>query len=177
VPGLLALELTGWETFYVITGSSAAALIGLQFVVIALTADRRRTADGDDQAVRAFGSPTVIHFGVVLFLAAIMTIPRETVFMLHVCVVGAAAFGLYFVLRAFQYARRQTTYKPVAEDWIWHVILPAIAYLHLLFTGFAIAHSADSALYGIAATVLLLLYIGIHNAWDSAVYIATTQSR
>ena len=28
--------LTGWENFYVIVGSSAGALIGLQFVVITL---------------------------------------------------------------------------------------------------------------------------------------------
>jgi hypothetical protein len=32
--------LAGWESFYVIVGSSAGALIGLQFVVITLIADR-----------------------------------------------------------------------------------------------------------------------------------------
>ena len=31
--------LVGWENFYVIVGSSAGALIGLQFVVITLIAD------------------------------------------------------------------------------------------------------------------------------------------
>ena len=31
--------LAGWENFYVIVGSSAGALIGLQFVVITLIAD------------------------------------------------------------------------------------------------------------------------------------------
>src|SRR5271157_4358910 len=31
--------LAGWESFYVIVGSSAGALIGLQFVVITLIAD------------------------------------------------------------------------------------------------------------------------------------------
>jgi hypothetical protein len=31
-----------WESFYVIVGSSAGALIGLQFVVIALIAERPR---------------------------------------------------------------------------------------------------------------------------------------
>ena len=30
--------LAGWENFYVIVGSSAGALIGLQFVVVALIA-------------------------------------------------------------------------------------------------------------------------------------------
>jgi hypothetical protein len=32
--------IAGWENFYVIVGSSAGALIGLQFVVMTLVADR-----------------------------------------------------------------------------------------------------------------------------------------
>ncbi|MER3445884.1 MAG: hypothetical protein C4291_03175 [Candidatus Dadabacteria bacterium] len=45
--------LDGWENFYVIVGSSAGALIGLQFVVVTLIADRPalRTAE----AGAAFG--------------------------------------------------------------------------------------------------------------------------
>jgi hypothetical protein len=35
--GMTALD--GWENFYVIVGSSAGALIGLQFVVITLIAE------------------------------------------------------------------------------------------------------------------------------------------
>jgi hypothetical protein len=35
--------LAGWENFYVIVGSSAGALIGLQFVVMALVADMPRS--------------------------------------------------------------------------------------------------------------------------------------
>jgi aryl-alcohol dehydrogenase-like predicted oxidoreductase len=34
--------LDGWENLYVIVGSSAVALIGLQFVVIALIAKRKK---------------------------------------------------------------------------------------------------------------------------------------
>jgi len=43
--------LSGWENFYVIVGSSAGALIGLQFVVITLIANRP-TAPGQAQAGR-----------------------------------------------------------------------------------------------------------------------------
>ena len=38
VPDMTALD--GWENFYVIVGSSAGALIGLQFVVLTLIAGR-----------------------------------------------------------------------------------------------------------------------------------------
>src|ERR1700755_2825561 len=66
--------LEGWENFYVIVGSSAGALIGLQFVVMTLIADTP-TAPPDAQAGDAFATPSVVPFGVVLFLAAVMSAP------------------------------------------------------------------------------------------------------
>ncbi len=38
--GESATALSPWESFYVIVGSSGGALIGLQFVVVTLIADR-----------------------------------------------------------------------------------------------------------------------------------------
>src|SRR5690348_72062 len=46
--------LAGWESYYVIVGSSAAALTGLQFVVIALINDLHTRASGD--TLGAFGT-------------------------------------------------------------------------------------------------------------------------
>jgi hypothetical protein len=61
--------LAGWENFYVIVGSSAGALIGLQFVVMTLIA-KMPLSRGDAQAGDTFTTPTVVHFGVVLLLSA-----------------------------------------------------------------------------------------------------------
>src|SRR5437667_8999543 len=69
--------LDGWENFYVIVGSSAGALIGLQFVVMALIAETPN-ARPDAQAGAAFSTPSVVHFGVVLLLSAIMSAPWHT---------------------------------------------------------------------------------------------------
>jgi hypothetical protein len=55
--------LAGWENFYVIVGSSAGALIGLQFVVMALVANLPR-GPGAAQAGEAFATPNIVHFGV-----------------------------------------------------------------------------------------------------------------
>ena len=65
--------LYGWDNFYVIVGSAAGALIGLQFVVLTLIANRPPLRAADAGA--AFATPTVVHFGVVLFLAAIVCVP------------------------------------------------------------------------------------------------------
>src|ERR1051325_3417624 len=69
---MIALE--GWENFYVIVGSSAGALIGLQFVVLSLMADSPSAPD-EEQAGSAFATPSVVHFGSVLLLAAIVSAP------------------------------------------------------------------------------------------------------
>ena len=47
-----------WETFYVIVGSAAAALTGLQFVVIALVADVRPRSS--NETIDAFATPTIV---------------------------------------------------------------------------------------------------------------------
>src|SRR3989442_9977157 len=62
----------GWENFYVIIGSSAAALTGLQFVVIVLGAEARSVRGPE---LGAFGTPTVVHFCAVLLVSAILSVP------------------------------------------------------------------------------------------------------
>jgi hypothetical protein len=67
------IEIAKWNSFYVIAGSAAGALIGLQFVVMTLISNRPvlRAAE----AGAAFATPTIIHFGVVLFLSAAVSVP------------------------------------------------------------------------------------------------------
>src|SRR2546423_8641433 len=66
-------SLTGWESFYVITGSSAGALTGLMFVVITLIAEARSQSPA--HGVSAFSTPTVVHFCVALLVSAILSAP------------------------------------------------------------------------------------------------------
>ena len=76
------------------------------------------------------------------------------------------------MLIVIRHTRRQTAYVPVLEDWIWHVALPLVAYATLLVTAFVLQRSAATSLFVIGATALLLLFVGIHNAWDAVTYIA-----
>jgi hypothetical protein len=70
--------LAGWGNFYVIVGSSAGALIGLQFVVITLVA-QMPIAEGGAQARSAFSTPTIVHFGTVLLLSAVLCAPWRAI--------------------------------------------------------------------------------------------------
>ena len=93
-------DLSGWANFYVIVGSSAGALIGLQFVVMTLIANIPLT-QGDAQAGDTFTTPTVVHFGVVLLLSAVGSAPWGGIAAVAVLwgLVGLSG-GAYVVLMA-----------------------------------------------------------------------------
>ena len=160
-----------WESFYVIVGAAAGALIGLQFVVMTLLADKPQLAS--PEAGAAFATPNVVHFGAVVLLAAFITTPRQTVGSLQVCLLASAVVGLGYASSVVARARRQTVYDPVLSDWVWHCALPIVAYACLLVAGLWLPSSPQTALYVVGGTALLLLFIGIHNAWDSAVWMTT----
>jgi hypothetical protein len=165
---------SAWESFYVIVGSSAAALTGLQFVVIALGAEAR-TLRGPE--VGAFGTPTIVHFCEVLLVAAILSAPWQTVASaaLVLCLCGAA--GIAYTVIVVWRAARQTGYAPVLEDWTWHAAFPLIAYMTLMIAAYLLESDPHTWLFVIAATALFLLFIGIHNAWDAVTYVAVLQSQ
>ena len=165
------LPLGDWETFFFILGSAAAALTGLQFVVVALGAQVR--AVRDPEAVEAFGTPTIVHFCIVLTISLLMNVPGHTAATLATALALLGAAGVMYGVITARRARRQTNYRPVFEDWLWHVCFPLTAYAALFVTALVAYRHAAGALYAVAAVALVLLLIGIHNAWDSAVYIST----
>ena len=166
--------LKDWDNFYVITGSAAAGLTGLTFVVIALSAEAKR---GNLRGLRTFVTPTIVHFGAVLALAAFLSMPHQGVLTLSLGF-GAAGFAglIYIVAIAVSIGRIASEYIPVHEDWIWNVVLPGIVYGALLATAFLIWRRPEASLYGVAAASVLLLFIGVHNAWDVAVWNSVRKS-
>jgi len=167
--------LPGWESFYVIIGSSAAALTGLVFVVIVLGAEVG--AGASKGAVGAFGTPTVVHFSAVLLDAAILSAPWPGLRGPGLAIALLAALGLIYTLLVFRRARRQTDYTPVLEDWILHTVLPLFAYTSLLCSGLMLSGHPEPCLFAVGGSVLLLLFIGIHNSWDAVLYIAVERRR
>jgi len=163
--------LSLWESFYVIVGSSGAGLTGLMFVVITLAADS--SVPRTPETLNAYGTPNVIHFVAVLLIAAVLSAPWQR-FKDPAHVVGATALaGVVYVLIVLRRMLRQTGYKPVLEDWVWHAVLPMTAYAALFVGAAGLSHDQIWALFLIAAVSLLLLGIGIHNAWDTVTYLAT----
>jgi hypothetical protein len=161
--------LAGWENFYVILGSSAGALIGLQFVVITLIS-ARPVGPGQAQAGAAFGTPTIVHFGSVLLISCIVCAPwsQASSAALLWGLVGLA--GIVYEIIVIRLMRTQTSYEPVFEDWLFHALLPLAAYVALAVSSFAARSNVNRALFGVAAAALALLFTALHNAWDAVTY-------
>ena len=165
--------LSAWESFYIIVGSSAGALTGLQFVVIALIAESQRART--KMEIDTFGTPTVVHFCLVLLLSALLSAPWNGSTGAGLAVAAIGLGGLGYTAVVIRRALRPLEYRPVFEDWLWHSILPGIAYATQLVAGVGLLWApGGSRFFALAATSLLLLFVGIHNAWDTVTYIAVS---
>lgn len=162
--------LSVWESFYVIVGSSAGALTGLQFVVIAIVSESEARAGARE--IEAFGTPTVVHFCAVLVVSAIISAPWPHLRGAAIALSMLGVLGVAYTLIVVRRTRRTELYKPVMEDWIFHCILPLLGYALLAVSGAMLTRYPLPVLFGIAAFALLLLFVGIHNAWDSVTYVA-----
>jgi hypothetical protein len=159
----------GWENFYVIVGSSAGALIGLQFVVMTLIAEMP-LAQSDERVGDAFATPSVVHFGAVLLLSAIVSAPWGGIGIVAFLWGMMGAAGLAYCAIVARRMRAQTAYRPVREDWLFHLLFPFAAYVVLAVSACTALAWTRVSLFLVGAAALLLLFIGIHNAWDAVVY-------
>lgn len=162
------IELTEWDSFYVIVGAAAGALIGLQFVVMALIAEKPPIRAAEAGA--AFATPTIIHFSITLFLAALLRAPWHTIMPIAVLLGLTGIFGVIYIINVGWRMRMQKVYRPVFEDWFFRLLLPMLAYLILFIAAFVSFISLCETLFGIGASALILLFTGIHNAWDNVAY-------
>jgi hypothetical protein len=164
--------LAPWANFYIMTGSAAAALIGLMFVVITLVTGEER-AFKDPDGVATFSTPTVLHFSSALMVSAICSAPWPSFAGPDVLVGLVGLGGLFYIVRVFFLARRLPTYKPDLEDWSFYSVLPFIAYGILFASSLVLHFGLMGALFGYGGGITMLIFIGIHNAWDVVTFLAT----
>lgn len=155
-----------WESFYVIVGAAAGALIGLQFVVMTLLADRPPAAEGG----AAYATPQIVHFSAVLLLSAPLRAPWHGIAPAAVLWGLVGLSGLIYELIVTWRIGKHSAYRPALEDWFFHVVLPLAAYALLAVSSVVAFSHTTEAQFALAAATLLLLFAGIHNAWDATMY-------
>jgi hypothetical protein len=161
-------ELSEWESFYIIVGPAAGALIGLQFVVLTLIADRPSMRIAEAGA--AFITPMIVHYQLVLLLSALLLAPWRSIVPIAVIWGLVGVLGFVYQLVVVRRMRKQNAYKPGFEDWLFYVGLPISSYLLLVLSPLVVFTHEREAVFAVGAATLLLLFAGIHNSWDSISY-------
>ena len=162
----------GWDNYFLMMGSAGAGLIGLLFVVITLTAGFERGQAQRGQAL--YMTPTMVHFAVVLSVSAVAVIPKLPRAGFG-CLAGLAfALGLINAGRAcLGISRpRPNAIAPHWSDLPLYGIAPALIYV--LGLGLCAGVYLDVGWSGaaLATLLLVLLLVGIRNAWDLVISIA-----
>jgi len=157
------------------TGSSAAALTGLMFIVITLvtgTQRRRSTSDG----LSTFSTPTVVHFSAALLISAALCAPWRSLVHPGVVLGLTGICGVVYAVRLMRRTSRLSVYTPDVEDWAWYTILPLVAYCAVLGGAIVLPFAPVNALFAIGGGVGVLIFVGIRNSWDIVTYIAVQEA-
>lgn len=163
--------LVAWSNFYIMVGSSAAALTGLMFVVITLVTDAERTRRSRD-GISTFSTPTVMHFCAALFVSAVLSAPWHLLIHPAILLALGGAYSIVYVTRITLRTRRLSEYTPDLEDWAWYVVMPFVAYATIFAGALVLPVVPIDALFALGTGALLLIFIGIRNSWDVVTFLA-----
>ena len=170
----MAPMFASWSNFFVITGSSAAALTGLMFVVITLVAGQERHS-AMRSGVEAFTSPILAHFCAALLISAVLAAPWQTLQGPTIVLSLAGAYGVFYAVRVMARLSRfrgPSGYAADTDDWMWYGIAPLLAYLAVFTGALSLQAHAHDAAFALAGACLFLIFIGIRNAWDTVTFIS-----
>ena len=165
----MSADLAAWANFYVIAGSSAAALTGLMFVVLTLVVSVRPSPGVE--GIRSYSTPTVVYFGTALLVSAILAAPWHVLAQPGMLFVVSGLVGGGYIGRVLLRILGSESYRPDLDELFWYTIIPLAAYITLAAAGISLSVAPTQALYALAAAALVLIFVGIHNAWDIVTYL------
>jgi hypothetical protein len=169
MPPSVAELFHGWHDFFLLLGTASATLVGLMFIAVSIGASIFK--EENRPALEVFLGPTVVHFAAALVVCVLAVIPSHNWLSLAglAAFVGCAGF-LYSARIWFRLARSR--YDIDYLDRFFYTVLPAIAYLVVLFAAALLYRQSEWGLDAAAIGLIMLLLAGIRNAWDMMTWIA-----
>ena len=162
---MTGLPLADWRDFYAMIGTAAGAIVGATFIVATLTSNlKERRAAG----LRGFVTPTTVHLGSVLVGSAILTAPTLTPLSLAI-LLGTG--GLGGIVYGIVVATRIWTMRLDLADRACYVVLPILAYAAVAAAALIGCRAVTPALDTLAVAFVVILIVGMRNAWDMATFI------
>jgi len=168
----LEQTLHDWRDFYMLGGTAAATLVGLMFVFASIGASQ--VAQRDLEAMRAFITPTVVHFGAALFVCLVSIIPAHSARSLGGVLGFGALVGVAYCGWVFVFILRRYAVALVWEDRLFYALIPLAGYVVLLASAAAeLAERPEDANVLTGAAIIVLIVSGLRNAWDMTVWMTT----
>ena len=159
---------SGWQTFYQLTGSSAAELIGLMFIVATLN---KGEGQGAETGVKLFTTPTVVHLAMVLLVSALALAPGADNASACLIMTACALIGSAYALVVGVVIGRQEQHTHWTDVWFYGVA-PAVVLLLLAVAAGLAWSGAPHAAYAVGLVLLGLLLLAVRNAWDLITWLA-----
>jgi len=169
-----------WHDFYSLVGSASATLVGLMFIAVSLGSGRWMPRERAllTASFSVFMSPTFIHFVYVLVTAIVLLVPSITAAVLGGLLILVGLGSLGHIARSLPFVRERYRVGTLdRSDLVWYSLMPSIGYVLYLDAGVGMLGAAargippTHALDALAAASILLLVIGVRNAWDLVVFL------
>jgi hypothetical protein len=161
--------LHNWHDFYVLIGTASATLVGLMFVAASIGSS---IFNEEHRApMKAFITPTVVHFAAVLFTCLLVIIPTHSWRTLGGLLgVGALAGSIYcgtILIQLFIGHKFNVDFS----DRLFYALIPALGYVLGFISAVLLLIRSAASVNLMAAALLTLLLAGIRNAWDMLLWI------
>ncbi len=158
-----------WRDFYELLGTAAVTLMGLVFVTAAIAAGF--LAEESRALMRSFMTPTVAHFAATLVICMLVSVPTLTWPRLGAVLLAAGVLGLLYAISVWRSMSRSARHWAALDDRLWYALAPIVCFLLLSAAGILLLVHRPAGTELLAGTLVLLLLLGIRNAWDIIVWI------
>lgn len=157
-----------WHDFYLLLGPAAAGLIGLLFVVASLTTNIERSKAL--RGAKVYMSPVVFHLAVVVLISALCMFPNTPAAIVGGVAVAAGLIGVAYggYVCCMMMAKTVETF---GIDIVRYGVAVAILYVGIAAGGALVLNGFEYAPQVLAAALLAMFLLMIHNAWDLVVWI------
>jgi hypothetical protein len=164
----LADMLHEWHDFYLLVGTASATLVGLMFVSASIGANYYNESHAG--AMKAFVTPTVVHFTSVLLICVLFIVPYHNWTSLAVLLGAGGLVGLAYsgVILVALLVRRN--YKVDLSDRLFYAFIPVVGYALVVASAVLLIMHSPAGPDVMAVALAVLLLAGIRNAWDMTIW-------
>jgi hypothetical protein len=117
-------------------------------------------------AIGAFVTPIVAFFATILIIAVVFLVPLLVPSIIGSLLVVVGIGGILYIFSTGVLGQWRKWHLGV-DDWVWYIGLPVFGYSIIVASAIGMWLAMTWATYCAASGVVILLVVGVRNAWDT----------